>query len=286
MVETDGRRRSERIIESIRLLPEIQLPSNKAEIGIFKTGLVKVVNGETLKIYVGSCPDYSHNGVRYTHQSLGDRIPLLTQYHLEADRSLLGVLENEGIEYEMVVMVADVEATDEVFCMRFTDGDETEFLARCARSVVATRGAIVTPRIKSSSFFAEFGRERFLDLQMRYSRLLAEKFETDGSFHCRVVADTFGRYELYRKMYPDVFNDGMTVGQREEFLIDRTMRTMAQYLTLGRLISEVSGPVAIINHPTTNKNMYNSRGKFLLPEDDPRYPQPTVPVFTMARKVY
>ena len=151
---------------------------------------------------------------------------------------------------------------------------------------MATQSVLQTERIRSSSFFAEFGRERFLDLQLRYSQVLASKFEEDDSFRQRVIIDTFGRDDLYRKMYPGIFNSRMTFGEREEFLVGRTVRTMAQYLTLGRLIGENDGPVAIINHPTTNKNMYNSRGKFLLPEDDPRYPQSTVPIFTMTRKVY
>src|SRR3989344_1944306 len=280
------RKVAEAIIEDLDKLPEIQLPDSKSERGIFKTGLIKAIGGDTLKFYIGSCPDYSHNGVRYTHEYLGDGVPLLTQYHLEVDQGIVSVFGGQGISCELILMVADVEAVDKIFCERFTAGDEAEFLARCKRSAAATQERLSSGSVRSSSFFDEFGRDRFLDLQRKYFGVLADRFESDGSFRHRVVTDTFGRDDLYKKMYPGVFNNGMTPGQREEFLIGRTMRTMAQYLTLGRLVGEVDGPVAIINHPTTNKSIYNSRGKFLLPEDDPRYPQPTVPVFTMTRRVY
>src|SRR3989344_6064845 len=284
MAEAQARSTAERIIESMGTVPEKLVPEKKEEKRNFRARFIKVVKGKCLRFYVGSCPDYSHDGAKYTHECLGDGVPLLTRNHLEVNMELLRVLEREGIECEMVVMVADVEAVDEIFCDRFTSGDQAEFLARCDRSVRATQGVLPDGRIRSTSFFGELGSDRFLDLQGRYSAVLADRFERDGIFHNRVVTDTMKRADLYAKMYPQVFNNGMTMGQRYEFLMERTIRTMAQYLTLGRLIGGVEDPVAIINHPTTNVNMYNSRGKFLLPEDDHRYPHPTVPILTMTRR--
>ena len=221
-------------------------------------------------------------------------MPLLTTYHLDVESPLFEILSAYEIPYEYVVMVADVEATDEVFCQKFTGGNEKEFLQRCERSVDATNEDIARrvetyqpKKLRSSSFFREFGRERFLYYQEAYKILLRERREKDGSFNMRVSGDVVARTDLYRKMYPEVFYGNVTVDDRNNFLIDRTLRTMAQYLTLGRLISETADtcfPMTIC-HPTRNIGMFNSRNKFLL-TDDGRQPQLTIPVFEMRRKVY
>jgi len=265
---------------------ELELPGNKSERNILKQGLQRALEGQVMTFYVGSCPDYSNDGVRYTHESLGDGVPLLTRHHIEVGTNLVEALKRSGVNCTMKIMVADVEAVDDVFCERFTNGDEDEFIERCIRSMQATAAVLPGEAFKSSSFFNEFGRERFLEIQNGYLRVLARHREEDNTFGHRVMVDTLARDTLYRRMYPRVYSNGMTTSVRNEFLIERTMRTMAQYLTLGRLIGEEKGPVAIINHPTTNSNMFNKRGRFLLESDDPRYPQPTVPIFTMTRRVY
>ncbi|MBU0569703.1 hypothetical protein KKB40_02890, partial [Patescibacteria group bacterium] len=87
-----------------------------------------------LRIYVGSCPDYSHQHGFYTHDKVGDGVPLLTTVHLKHELELLTVLSKAEIPHEYVIMIADTEAIDEVFCKRFANGREDEFLKRCERS--------------------------------------------------------------------------------------------------------------------------------------------------------
>ena len=138
--------------------------------------------------------------------------------------------------------------------------------------------------MRSSSFFQEFGRDRFECYESAYKQVLAKSLAVDNSFCNRVTLDIVARMDMYRKMYGGVLIN-MGAADKDEFLVDRTLRTMAQYLALGRLIGESAAHPAVIVHPTRNKGMFNARNKFLLPDDGPR-PQPTIPVFEMKRRVY
>jgi hypothetical protein len=273
----------------------LAVPKGRFEHRLLKYYLGHATVHKRLRFYVGSCPDYSHNGQIYTHENVGRGVPLLTRFHLDVETPLLRELTRLDIPYEYVIIVADVEAVDEVFCRRFTGGDEREFLLRCDSSVGATRFEMINLKLqyyldgflRSSSFFTEFGRDRFIDLQEGYKTVLAERYREDPSFNGNVARDLFARQNLYRKMYPDVFGSGVGEAERTDFLVGRTLRTMAQYLTLGRLISAEADscfPV-IIGHPTRNLGMFNGRNRFHLSEDGGRQ-QPVVPVFEMKRRVY
>jgi hypothetical protein len=219
---------------------------------------------------------------------VGEGIPLLTRVHLENDTRILNILSENNIPYEYVLMVADVEAEDKIFCDRFTNGDKNEFLRRCSSSVNATKSHIennyLSANIRSSSFYEEFGRERFLTYQINYQNLLSERYQDDSSFSMRVGGDVLARMDMYRKMYRGILGD-MESKVRTDFLVGRTIRTMAQYLTLGRLIGEGAKYPVVLCHPTRNLGLFNDRNKFLLPEDGV-HPQPTIPVFEMKKGVY
>lgn len=259
------------------------MPGNKSEKRLLKIALRQATKEKPVRFYVGSCPDYSHNGEIYTHEGLGDGVPFLTQIHLQTDSYILGVLEENKIPYQFVVMIADVEAEDEIFCQRFTNGDKQEFMKRCHKSQERTtqlfKDLRLDRKLKSSSFFEEFGRERFMYFQEAYQKVLTQRISIDGSFNMRVTGDLIARREMYRHMYPGISD--------QDFLIQRTLRTMAQYLALGRLIGEKTNECfpMIIVHPTRNKGVFNERNRFLLPGDEPR-PQPTIPIFEMKRRVY
>jgi hypothetical protein len=90
--------------------------------------------------------------------------------------------------------------------------------------------------------------------------------------------------DMYFKMYKEVI-DTMDFPERQLFLIGRTIRTMAQYLTLGRLIGEDANYPLIICHPTRNIGLFNDRNKFPFPQDG-KSPQPTIPVFELKKGVY
>lgn len=250
----------------------------------------QVTHHSPVQFFVGSCPDYSHDNGKYTHKYLGSGIPLLTQFHLQSSEGIFEILDSFNVPYVYTIMVADVEAMDEVFCSKFTSGNQAAFLERCKNSVLETQQVLEVFQHKykgtfrSSSFFIEFGFERFISVQEAYQSVLSKRCQDDTSFSSRVVDDILARRLLYGTMYGDVMTS-MLPDEKIAFLTDRTIRTMAQYLTLGRLIGECKNAV-IINHPTRNINVFNDRNKFLLVEDDPRRPQPTIPILRMIKEVY
>lgn len=268
------------------------MPINKTQRRIFTNYLSNVNKDNPLTFYVGSCPDYTHDGEYYTHKGVGGDVPLLTIKHLASAKHFIEVLETERIAYEYVIMVADVEALDEVFCNKFTGGDQNKFLKLCMTSVEATKRFIdynfnnlEHGKLRSSSFFTEFGMPTFIDTENKYKQLLHENYESGGNMRSRIYGDTYSRMGMYNTMYDGILQR-MGRDEKEEFLIRRTERTMAQYLALGRLISQNNRLSSIICHPTLNMNMFNDRNKLLLPEDSKTIPQPTIPVFQMSRRVY
>lgn len=281
----------EKTLEELRNLTGVSLPPNRREMKALKHALAEATEQSPLRIYVGSCPDYSHSGGLYTHQSVGGAVPLLTQVHVGADSELLHALDNAQIPYEYTVMVADVEATDQIFCDKFTGGNQKEFMDRCQMSAEATQqylDAIKTTqglrgKLRSSSFFGQFGYQRFMDLQHAYEAVLHQRTLEDESFQARVDSDIIARRGLYQKMYDNILGNPDVDYHR--FLIDRDIRTKAQYLALGKCIDQAGQNVVIINHPTRNIGLFNDRNKYLLPEDGPQ-PQRTIPVFEMQTKVY
>ncbi|MEO6509056.1 MAG: hypothetical protein ABIO02_03810 [Patescibacteria group bacterium] len=289
------RERIDGLLESLSSLKGIELPGNKSEVGIFKKGLRNAMCGNPISIYIGSCPDYSQTNGKYNHRSLGEEVPLLSKLHLESSLDALKIMDNFDVKYEMILMVADVEAIDEYFAERFTGGSEDEFIRRCEVSREKTSEAIeelkakhdISGIVRSSSFFQEFGRTEFLRNMYSYQDALYRYYEQDPSFHFRVATDTLYRRELYQKMYPERFLSRSDKEKKEPtFLEERTMRTMAQYLALGKLISEKTGNNAIINHPTVNKPVYNSRNVLRLLDDDPKKIHPTIPILQMTTSVY
>lgn len=279
-------------VDLLEKLPGIEAPQNKQQ----KKALSEVIRNATpaspVTIYVGSCPDYSHENGLYTHQGIGENVPLLSEVHINSDLSLLRTLESNQIPYEYVLMVADVEAIDEVFSQKFTGGDQEEFLRRCLTSAQATQNLLDSTKqkegliggLRSSSFFTEFGYENFLQIQNAYMATLSERYDSDSSFRQRVTGDIAARMGMYKKMYDKVL-PSLGFRDTQDFLVYRDIRTKAQYLALGRAISEKSKNAIIVNHPTTNLGFFNDRNKYPLPTDNGT-PQRTIPLFKMTKSVY
>ncbi|MEI7604160.1 MAG: hypothetical protein WCJ19_04015 [bacterium] len=206
----------------------------------------------------------------YTFESLGDSVPLLTQTHLNADIDLLNILHDHGIPFNYHILVADIEGTDSFFANKFTSGNESEFIYRCQSSASATTDYIKTLNLEygdnffSSTFFDHFGRERFEFFQKQYFDLLLAKYQNDNKFINKVLSDIIQRSQMYDRLYS---LKNMSVNEKTEFLAVRTMRTMAQYLTLSRLISASNPLPIIINHETVNNGLFNEGNKYLLEGD-------------------
>ncbi len=281
----------QKTIEKLSEVPGINLPINKKQKKALSQSLQNATVGSPLTIYVGSCPDYSHNNGLYTHENVGSGVPLLTRVHADIDKNLLMSLDSSNIPYEYVVMVADIEAIDEVFCNKFTQGSREEFMARCMASSQASHQYLdnlaqengLKGKVRGSSFFAEFGFEKFIQLQEQYTTVLDERYTTDDSFRMRVNSDIVKRMQMYNKMYDTVL-PSLDYKARQDFLVSRDIRTKAQYLALGKAIIDKTKHSLVINHPTTNVGLINDRGKFQLPSDPTCYD--AVPVFEIHQKVY
>lgn len=275
----------------------MKFPKNKAEKKVLLSHLENASDHNPLTLFAGSCPDYSHVEGKYDHRGLGGEVPLLSQVHIHHDLPLLKILEEAKIPYRYILMIADVEALDSIFCETHTGGEVDRFLDLCRSSQHHTAEVLqgmkdtlgLGGELVSSSFFEVFGREIFMHYQEAYSALINGKLDVDsfqGSSNTRnrVNTDTHSRQHLYRKVYrttlPRIPRD-----EQWDFLMSRTVRTMAQYLTLGRLIRKKTPHPVIINHPTTNAGLYNDLNKFVL-EEDSLVSVPSVPIFEVTKAVY
>ncbi len=154
------------VIAEIQHLDHLAPPKKRQELNALRRTIAFATMADPVTVYVGSCPDYSHENGLYTHESLGCGLPLLSQLHLEHDRELLKVFERHNVPYRYLIMIADVEALDDIFAARFAEGNKHEFLARCQESLLVTQAAITSDlelaafrgNLQSSSFFSEFGQ--------------------------------------------------------------------------------------------------------------------------------
>jgi len=161
-------------------------------------------------------------------------------------------------------MLADPEATDPFFAEKYFGGDTTAFLEACDRSVAASQdylGQIAAGYacgiFEATSFFRMFGRERFEETQRRYTERLLGRYPLNGL--PRVDNDIRERSALNRNMY------GRAAGDHD-FIVDRTIRTMAQYLTLGELVGRDPQSCFIV-HDTVNGSLLRSMNQFDHRED-------------------
>lgn len=195
-----------------------------------------------------SCPDFSANREIYTFdEGLGEDVPFLARQHLEAVAPLLAIREAHPIEMGIVVLVADIESTNQALVNAYTDGDNAEFLRRCRASVgaldIAYRQQLEASDVsyRSSSFLLFFEDEdgaTFLSRRERYRQQLKQKYATDTSFHNRVMTQvgaklSNGEFELeYRGRHAHPPGSGI------EPYAERELTTMAEFVTLGALIRE------------------------------------------------
>jgi hypothetical protein len=195
-----------------------------------------------------TCPDFSANDEIYTFEhGLGEGVPFLAQQHLEALTPLLGIKQAYPVEIGLVVLVADIESTNQALVNAYTDGDNVEFLRRCRASAEALDESYRptfeerSVKLQVSSFLMFFENdegETFLTRRAQYRAQLAQQFEADRSFHNRVVTQVGsklknGEFELeYRGRHAHPPGGGIRP------YVDRELTTMAEFVTLGALIRE------------------------------------------------
>ena len=192
-----------------------------------------LVKTDTSKILVPVCPDYAHDGEKYTFNGLNGGISLLTQKHIAFLRSLFGILP----EFQVLLLMADHEA-DDAALVRTTGKTKEEFLELLDSSIEQTRMAV-----------APFGWqvERMTSVfpsLVQDEREIYQWISNEPKFQQRIVTDTIKRMGMYAKYG----NLGV------EEMRERTARTSAQYMALGRFAAREG--FLICNHTTTNLSWY------------------------------
>lgn len=252
--------------------------------------------GKQLVGYVLTCPDFSANDEIYTFESgLGEGVPFLAQQHLEAVSPLLDIRQTYPIEIGLVVLVADIESTNQALVDAYTDGDNAEFERRCHASVraldAAYRPALEERNIEfhTSSFllfFEENENDTFLTRRSQYREQLARQFEIDRSFHNRVVTQVGnklrnGEFELeYRGRHAHPPDSGIRP------YIDRELTTMAEFVTLGALIrvhaaQEDAQPFIVVHNEMSHGLLNNMR-----PYAPEHANSPAIPLLKRRKAVY
>lgn len=121
-----------------------------------------------------------------------------------------------------------------------------------------------------------FGRERFEETQRRYVAQILGRYAIDLP---RVDYDIRERTALNRRMYGAQSGD-------HDFIVGRTVRTMAQYLALGELVGEDELSLFIV-HDTVNGSLLRSMNQFDHREgDDAKHPIETPVIIKNALRVY
>lgn len=217
---------------------------------------------DNVVLFFPGCPDYSHNDSRYTFNNLGDSLPLIAANQIRSGQLLVDTLQAFGIPHQALFAVADCEAED-YFAARYTHGDKTEFLHRCYRSaeMVGTKAqeAFGDTPVNSTTFIKLF--PSFPELEEAKKQELRLSYQRDPRYRSQIDQDISSRDRLYRIIYP---------GQNHDFLVERTLRTQAQYQILADLlITNIPNTVMII-HSTVNRRSFSIKG---------------IPVFKMSGKL-
>lgn len=154
-------------------------------------------------------------------------------------------------------MLADTEALDEYFANRYTNGSVDEYLEKCTASVTQTdqylneyRQAYPTGSFTSTSFLNQFGPELLAE-EESYAQQLAGR-RAAGELG-RVEKDIERRTGLYNTLYGPEVEHG--------FLVERTIRTMAQYLALGKLVG-CDPQSCLIVHDTVSASLFQDINRY------------------------
>ncbi len=193
------------------------------------------------KIIAPACPDYSHCDGKYTFRQLNNGISLLAQKQIDFLRAARQVLT----EVEVTVAVADQEADDE--SLRKAVGESIEsFRTKIRKTIEAIASAVKQDGwcvAAMTSVIPEFAEQE---------KLWMQRIRSDSGLSARITTDSIARSEMYRRIAPFT----------AEEMFARTLRTAAQYLTLGTWAQ--SNNALIANHTTTNLAWYLQTGAGIL----------------------
>jgi hypothetical protein len=182
-------------------------------------------------ILIPVCPDYTHENGLYTMENLHDGVSLVALKHFE----FVAELKNIVPDLEMLVLLADHEADDQLLCsaMKLT---REEFLGRILMS---------KEKITGLGYECMLMTDCIPDL-MSDERKMIDQISVHPSHQRQIDYDTSKRAELYDKI-----DTSMSWETRRM----RTIKTAAQYSVLGSFCNEHEWMVC--NHTTTNLSWYD-----------------------------
>ncbi len=199
--------------------------------------LVKVAKAllqDQVTIIAPCCPDFSHEKGIYTLKSVSGGVSLLAQKHIAFLELIAGMLP----EADVIVLLADQEANDKDLCHSVGKTVE-EFAALITQSIKKT-AQLVSPKRWKVFAMTEF----IPDLADTESEMI-DWIRSRCEFDSRLLLDTMARSDMYWKI-----NRSFTTSQMQE----RTIRTAAQYIALGKYVSSCN--YLVCNHTTVNLSWY------------------------------
>lgn len=204
--------------------------SRQAQYRIGKTILTSTVP----TIIVPVCPDYTHEQGKYTFKGLNGSVPLLARLHIAFLRDVQGELGNMNVHF----LIADQEANDPYLRSAVRKSHE-EFTSLVCASYLA-----VEDEMASIGWHAHLMSKFIGNLDEREHNI-QERIKNAPEYRSRIQTDTYMRSGMYQKINPSITADGM---------IERTIRTAAQYVALGEFAHERN--FLVCNHTTVNLAWY------------------------------
>ena len=201
------------------------------------------LSGGVVNIVAPCCPDYSHDGGKYTFRSLRGGISLLAQKHIEFLRTMAAAA---GENVSVLLLIADHEGDDPELCQT-VGKTRAEFAELVEESIVQTRAAVAL-----FGWRVEAMTSMIPDLMERESESVSW-IASETRFSERIERETNLRKEMYKKINPSLTAMEM---------LYRTIHTAAQYVALGRWAYRHS--FAICNHTTTSLSWYKETGAVIL----------------------
>ena len=187
------------------------------------------------QLIVPSCPDYSHYRGRYTFKDVRGGVSLVTRKHILFMQAVAKIFP----DMQVLALIADHEADDPALC-QVAGISRKEFYTRIRRSVVSTRRAF---RSQELDWNVALMTDVVPNLVAREAELM-EMIRSEPRFQGHIESDTLERAAMYNRLRI----------RGREARRERTIRTAAQYMTLGQFA--VDNGRLIVNHSTTNLAWY------------------------------
>lgn len=201
---------------------------------VYRIGRTLVAQNCQPTILAPCCPDYTHEAGQYTFRGLGTGVPLLAELHLMFLSQVIEVLPQATV----IIMVADQEAEDTVLAVA-CGVSPNEFRERIHGSIQSIRERVVGLPIRVCAM------TDVMPTLTSDEQAVAEWIRQTSQFRSRIDSEACQRAKMYRRIV-----SGLTWKQMRE----RTIRTAAQYVALGRFAN--AQQMLICNHTTTNLSWY------------------------------